>query len=122
MTATSPKKKAVTVSRGETFRSRVLDNFALEMAEIEVLNECVQLLDEIDALTGAIAREGVTVTGSTGQTRTHPALTEVRQHRLALQRLLASLGLPDIDGETMKSPTQLRSVAGNRAKWGAGRG
>ena len=122
MTAVSAKSKAVSVSRGVRFKSRVLDNFALEMAELEVLAEVVSLLDEIDALKAAIDLEGVTVTGSTGQTRTHPALSEVRSHRLAVQRLLAALGLPDEDSVGMKSPTQLRSAAGNRKRWSADNG
>jgi len=75
-------------------------------------------LDEIDALTAAIARDGVTVPGSAGQTRTHPAINEVRQHRLALGRLLAQLALPDLDGASIPKPTSLRASHAARTRWG----
>lgn len=113
---------AITESRGQRFKSFVLDNFSFEPAEMEVLAEVVSLLDEIDLLKVAIDADGVTVQGSTGQTRTHPALTEIRQHRLAVQRLLAALQIPDVDEGTMKTPAQLRSIAGNKARWGGDRG
>jgi len=60
---------------------------------------------DLDALTAAIKSDGVTVKGSTGQTRTHPAINEVRQHRLALGRLLAQLALPNIDGASIPKPS-----------------
>lgn len=122
MTATPANKSKSSASRGTQFRDRVLEKFTLEMSELEVLDEIVGLLDEIDALKKAIDLDGVTVTGSTGQTRTHPGLNDIRQHRLALQRLLAALGLPDEDDNSMKSPAQLRSSQGNRARWGGPRG
>ena len=98
--------------------------FTLEnLSEREVLAEIVATLDEIDLLKAAIEKEGVTVTGSQGQTRTHPGLTDIRSHRLALQRLLSALGLPDEDElSSMKSPMQLRSAQANKKRWGGSRG
>ena len=124
MTTPAVKNDAVKLSRGENFRARVNEVFALEsIAEIEVLAEIVATLDEIDLLKIAIEQDGVTVTGSTGQTRTHPALTDIRSHRLALQRLLSALGLPSEDEiSSMKSPVQLRSAHANKQRWGGARG
>ena len=44
-------------------------------------------------LEKSIDRDGITVDGSKGQLRVHPALVEVRQLRLAQLRLLSSIEL-----------------------------
>ena len=72
---------------------------------------------DLDALTAAIKSDGVTVKGSTGQTRTHPAINEVRQHRLALGRLLGQLALPDLDGRAIPKPSSLRAAHAARSRW-----
>ncbi|MCU1617254.1 MAG: hypothetical protein JWO98_4794 [Frankiales bacterium] len=47
-----------------------------------------------------------TSTKTTGQPRVHPAVGELRQHRLALGRLLSQLALPD---EALPTPLQARA-------------
>ncbi len=59
----------------------------------------------------------MTVAGSTGQTRTHPAINEVRSHRLALGRLLSQLALPNVDGVTIPKPSSLGAAHASRARW-----
>ncbi len=104
-------------ARGRAFWRATTAGFDLERGELELLAESCRTLDEIDALTAAIGRDGVTVAGSTGQTRTNPAINEVRQHRLALGRLLAQLALPDADGATIRTPTSLRAANAARSRW-----
>lgn len=104
--------------RGRAFWRATVSGFDLERGELELLAEASRTLDEIDALTAAIGRDGVTVAGSTGQTRTHPAINEVRQHRLALGRLLAQLALPDLDGASIPKPTTLRAAHAARSRCG----
>jgi hypothetical protein len=41
-----------------------------------------------------LLEDSLTVTGSTGQVRLSPAVGELRQHRLALSKLLVDLALP----------------------------
>lgn len=106
-------------SRGAAFWRSTTGTFDLTDAEGELLAECCRMLDEIDALQEAVTREGVTTRGSAGQTRAHPALAEVRQHRLALGRLLAQLQLPDEEGQSLATPTQARGRNANRGRWGA---
>jgi len=109
------------VSRGAAFRSAALEAFDLSATESQLLDEVAATLDEIDALAAAVAVEGVTVAGSTGQTRTHPAVGELRQHRLALSRLLAQLSLPDVEGEALPSLVQVRGRRAAAQRW-AGNG
>jgi len=102
---------------GRAFWRATTATFDLEPGERELLAEASRTLDEIDSLTAAIARDGVTVAGSTGQTRTHPAINEVRQHRLALGRLVAQLALPDLDGASIPKPSSLRAAHAARSRW-----
>src|SRR4051794_41724388 len=73
-------------------------------------------MDECEALREAVAADGTTVQGSTGQTRVHPAIGELRQHRLALGKLLSQLALPDEEDNALPTPLQARgrAAAGKR--------
>jgi hypothetical protein len=81
------------------------------------LRGCCRLLDGCQALREPVARDGVTVPGSNGQPRVHPALGELRQHRLALGRLLGQLSLPDVDDVPLRIPLQARGHQGAAARW-----
>lgn len=104
--------------RGRTFWRSTVASFELSDVELELLRECCRLLDECESLGTAVDTEGITVVGSTGQTRVHPALGELRQHRLALGKLLAQLSLPDVDDESLLSPTQARGRRAAQSRWG----
>jgi len=104
--------------RGRAFWRDTVAAYDLERAELELLAETCRTLDEIDELVVALDRDGMTVPGSAGQTRTHPAINEVRQHRLALGRLLAQLALPDLDGGSIPKPSSLRASHAARTRWG----
>jgi hypothetical protein len=62
--------------------------------------------------------DGFVVKGSQGQPRLSAAVTEVRQGRLALARLLAELRLPDVDEVVGVNPVRQRAA---RARWNARR-
>lgn len=93
--------------------------FELSDVEMELLRECCLLLDECEALREAVEKDGTTVAGSTGQTRVHPALGELRQHRLAVGKLLAQLALPDVDDTSLLSPSQARGRKAAQTRWAA---
>ena len=59
-------------------------------------------------LEKSIDRDGITVDGSKGQLRVHPALVEVRQLRLAQLRLLSSIELTDPQA-SLRASTLARS-------------
>lgn len=108
-------------TRGRAFWRATTSGFELSGPEVELLAEVCRTLDEIDGLRASVARDGTTVPGSTGQPRVHPALAQLGQHRLALGRLLAQLGLPDEAGDAVPSPVQARARRAAAARWG-GRG
>jgi len=70
-----------------------------------------------ESLRAAVDADGTTVAGSTGQPRVHPALGDLRQHRLALGRLLAQLSLPDDVDEHLLSPVQARGRKAAQSRW-----
>jgi len=119
---TTPRKPAPPkdlATRGRAFWRQTLAVFELSEVEMQLLRECCRLLDECESLREAVDREGTTVAGSPGQVRVHPALSELRQHRLALGRLLAQMALPDVGDTTLKTPTQARASKAAQARWTA---
>jgi hypothetical protein len=76
-------------------------------------------LDECESLRTSVDQNGTTVKGSTGQVRVHPALGELRQHRLALGRLLAQLDLPDPEDAALRTPAQVRATKAAQTCWRA---
>ena len=106
--------------RGQAFHDKITAAFVLSEAESQLFAEVCRVLDEIDGLNAAVKRDGITVGGSTGQIRVHPALGEVRQHRLALGRLLAQLSLPDEDGSILSSAVTARARKAAQSRWKAG--
>ena len=105
--------------RGKAFWRHTVKVFELSDVEMELLRECCRLLDECELLRDSVESEGTTVKGSTGQVRVHPALGELRQHRLALGKLLAQLALPDVDDTALKTPTQARASRAAQTRWRA---
>lgn len=97
----------------------VLTVYDLTPAEMEVLTAACRLLDEIHHLEAAMEDKQLIVAGSAGQPRVHPALAELRAHRLALGRLLAQLDLPDEDSRSLPSPASLRGRKAARTRWDA---
>ena len=104
-------------ARGGAFWSEAIVSYELSGSELELLVEACRLLDEVEALHDAIGAGGLTVAGAAGQPRIHPAVAEVRQHRLALGRVLAQLQLPDDEGATMPTPQRARAQRAAAARW-----
>ncbi len=92
--STKPAAPPGLAVRGRRFWVAVVTEYEISPAELEILAEACRSLDTIDALQAAVDSDGVTVPGSTGQTRIHPAVGEIRQLRLAVARLLQVIGLP----------------------------
>ncbi|GAA0986855.1 hypothetical protein ENKNEFLB_01946 [Nocardioides aquaticus] len=103
--------------RGAAFWGETTTLYELSETETELLRECCRLLDECESLCQALAEQGVTVPGSQGQTRVHPAIGELRQHRLALGRLLGQLSLPDVSEDALKTPAQVRASKAAQSRW-----
>jgi hypothetical protein len=98
-------------SRGDRFGAAVRAKYEPNLAESELLTEVCRLIDLCDTLAAAIDRDGAMVPGSVGQPRVHPAVGQLTSGRLALGRLLSTLGLPN--SETLS--TRRRFVPGGPA-------
>jgi len=80
--------------------------YSFEPAELAVLGAACSQLDDIAALEQLVAEQGLTVAGSAGQTRVHPAIAEIRQGRVALTRMVGALALPDEAERPMTATSQ----------------
>lgn len=92
----------------------VLEAFELQPYELELLREAVRTADQLELLDVVAKKDGPMAETSQGP-RVHPAIVESRQLRLTLARLLATLRLPDDQGEV----PQRRGAA--RAPYDSGR-
>ena len=115
----SPPADLVARGRGRRFWKSVLTEFEASPSELELLAEACRTLDE---LRRAVERDGAIVTGSVGQPRPHPALTEARQQRAELRRLLDVLGIPAplasaAEAEGVVSIATRRATRAVRARW-----
>lgn len=77
--------------------------------EAPILAEACRTVDRLEELRTVIEADGVTILGSKGQRRLHPALAEERLARLVLARLTGMLRIPD------EAPVSARSAAASRA-------
>lgn len=80
--------------------------------EVAILTMAARQADDVARLETAIKKQGTMVRGSTGQPVVNPAVTEARQGRLAINRLLGELSIPDEE-------EQPRTAAGRRGQHAA---
>lgn len=111
------KRPAGLRARGRRYWDSVIGEFDLTATELELLRETCRTLDDLDSLERAVRRDGVTVQGSTGQTRAHPALAEIRGLRVVLSRLAAQMQLPDEEGAAVPSAASLRAQKAANDRW-----
>lgn len=111
------KRPAGLRARGRRYWDAVTSEFNLTATELELLAEACRTLDEIDQLAKVLKTDGVTVAGSMGQVRTHPALIELRGLRMLLSRLTAQLSLPDEEGQAVPSAASLRAKKAADDRW-----
>lgn len=90
----------------------------LDQRERHLLDQACHTADQISDLEAVVASEGVTTTGSRGQSTVHPALVEIRQARLVLLRLLSVLELADPRGDQTATPASAQARKAANARWG----
>jgi len=101
---------------GSIVEPREAAGWRLDEREAAVLEAAAHQADDVAALEAQIEQDGRTVAGSRGQTVLHPGVSEVRQGRIALGRLLGQLALPD--GEDVpRSSRSLRAQAAAQSRW-----
>ena len=86
-------------SAGRKLRESILaglpEDWELDEREEALLTLAAAQADTVAKLEALLKREGMLTTGSAGQPVIHPALAEARLGRLAIDRLLGKLVLPD---------------------------
>jgi len=97
--------------------------FTLREDELCVLEDACRELDLVARMEAEVAKSGLVVEGSQGQPVSSPLVTEIRQHRTVMARLLQSLKLPEdaesAEAERAKRSATMREVANARWKRGA---
>ena len=76
-----------------------------------MLEEACRTRDRIVQLDRLIDEEGLMI-GSSQGARLHPGVAESRQQRLTLARLLATLGIPALEGDDLPRARAVRGVYG----------
>ena len=120
MTATRskpPQPPSGLALAGRRLWADIVAAFDLRADELVILGQAARMLDELDLMGAALAAQGPVVAGSTGQPRPNALLGECRQHRIALARLLAQIG---VDDDTVLDRHEHATRAA-RARW-AGHG
>src|SRR4051812_39254076 len=83
----------------------------LDARELLILEAAARQADLNRSLETSIEADGVRVAGSAGQPRLNAMVTELRQGRVALERLLASLALPAEGGQTFTAAQRRAQAA-----------
>lgn len=81
--------------------------------ELALLEEAARVRDRIVDLDAAVVSDGLMIPSSQGL-RIHPAVAEARQQRLALARLLVSLGIPPLAEDSLPASRGVRGVYGGK--------
>jgi len=99
-------------TRGAAFRAAYDAEFEPSTpADAVILDRCVALLDQLEAMERRVADDGFTVKGGNGQPAAHPLIAAVRAHSAEVARLVRQLGL---EPETIHT-TRARAAA--NARW-----
>lgn len=85
--------------------------------ELRVLEDSCREIDLIERLEAELKTTQLVVKGSMGQPVSSPLVTEIRQHRATLARLLAALKIPDEADNPAARSSAARKAA--NARWGA---
>lgn len=92
------------------------DGMELDERELAILAAAGRQADTIAALERSIKRDGHMLRGAAGQRRLNGAVTEARQGRVALARLLGELDLPGEQPGSQTASSQRARKAAN-VRW-----
>jgi hypothetical protein len=103
--------------RGSQLWKSFSSSYAFRPDELIVVEQAARTLDTIGLLDEALSGQPLVVKGSMGQEREHPLLSEVRQQRAALARLLRQLDLPEEDAGYSAGSRSAAARSMARARW-----
>lgn len=100
---------------GRRLWSAVVAEYELAEHELAMLEEACRTRDLVARLRDELAASPLMLESSQGS-RLHPAVAELRQQRLALARLLATLGVPGLAEDELPAARGVRGVYGSRSR------
>jgi hypothetical protein len=103
--------------RGGRFWDAVSGGYKLRPDELIVLEDACREIDLIDRLEEELRTASLVVTGGYEQEVANPLITEIRQHRGVVARLVNQLKLPDGSAAEKPSAAEAARKAAN-ARWG----
>lgn len=113
-TQSKPRRPAGLKAAGRALWASIVADFEMNTAEAAQLEEACRTRDRIKELDAAVVNDGLMIASSQGM-RLHPAVTEARAQRLALARILATLGVPGLD-EDLPASRPVRGVYTGRRR------
>lgn len=103
---------------GRKLWSSIAGTYQLRPDELRILEDAAFEADLIEVLKSAGEDSLVRVRGSQGQDVIDPVISELRQHRATLSRLIAQLKLPDVDQPVAARPGRATSArAAAQSRW-----
>lgn len=111
-----PRAPAGLAAAGRVLWGRLVGEYEFSVGELMTVEQAARQADAVADLEAAVARDGVMVLGAAGQRRLNGAVTELRQARLALGRLLGALALPDDEDRPMTAAS-LRAQKAAQTRW-----
>lgn len=114
-----PEPPSTLADSGAALWRSLLSRYIFAQHELHTLEWACRQVDDLALLEQAIEEQGATVVGSAGQPRLNPAITEARQARLALAKLLGSLALPaeDVADAPVLTERQKRAKHAADVRW-----
>ena len=104
---------------GGKFWEEIAGSFNLRPDELRILEDACREVDLIERIAEELETADLLTMGSMGQLVTSPLVTEIRQHRALLARLLGQLKLPDESGQSRGAADRSTSArAAAVARWG----
>jgi len=92
-------------------------NWELDARELAQLAAICRQSDDVALLEQALASDGLIVIGSAGQPRMNGVVTELRQSRMAVSKMLCDLRLPAADGTPAMSAASLSAQKASNVRW-----
>lgn len=101
---------------GRALWRSITAEWELDPRELALLSAACRQSDDVAALEAALATDGLVTLGSAGQPRMNAVITELRQSRMAVAKLLVDLRLPG-DVDPPMTATQARASRAATARW-----
>jgi phage terminase small subunit len=96
---TRPRMPAKLKASGKSLWREMTATYQFSPSELATLRQACFTVDLIDDINAELAKDGLTVIGSTGQLRANPLIAAISDNRRTLEILFRDLALP-VPGES----------------------